>query len=180
MKELEKKILGINKKEVIENLEKMGAEQTFKGLLKVCYLDTDDGSIRKNGDLLRLREFEGEYTEIVYKTNKRIEEGCKVYDEYTFKGKDFNEAVEFFKKLNLQVTCSYQKKRTVYYYCDSEIVIDEYPEVPPFLEIESESPNQINDIIEYLGLNDNEESCETINELLKRKYPNIKLDGLKF
>lgn len=180
MKELEKKILEIDKKKVADNLEKMGAAKTFEGLLKVRYLDTNDEKIRKSGDLLRVREFGDEYTEIVYKTNKRIENGCKVYDEYTFKGKSFEDALNFFKKLDLKTTCSYEKKRTVYYYQDSEIVIDEYPGIPPFLEIESENANQIEDIIKYLGLNEYESSCETINELLERKYKNVELNNLKF
>lgn len=180
MKELEKKVLEIDKKQVVEKLEKMGAAQTFKGLLKVCYLDTQDNRIRKSGDLLRLREFEGEYTEIVYKTNKRIENTCKVFDEYTFKGKCFEDALKLFEKLDLNISCSYEKKRTVYYYQDSEIVIDEYPKIPPFLEIESGNPAQIENIIKYLELEDYESSCETINELLERKYPHIKLNGLKF
>lgn len=180
MKELEKKILEIDKKEVEKSLKKMGAAKTFEGVLKVCYLDTDDNRIRKSGDLLRLRQFGDEYTEIVYKTNKRIEKGCKVYDEYTFKGKNFEDALEFFKKLKLKTTCEYEKKRTTYYYQDSEIVIDEYPKIPAFLEIESESPDQIDNIVKYLDLNEYEMSCETINELLKRKYPEVRLENLKF
>jgi adenylate cyclase class 2 len=180
MKEIEKKILEIDKKKVSMDLEKMGAAKNFEGVLKVKYLDTEDEKIRKSGDLLRVREFGDEYTEIVYKTNKRIENECKVYDEYTFKGKSFEDALKFFKKLNLKTTCSYEKKRTVYYYQDSEIVIDEYPGIPPLLEIESANPEQIENIIKYLGLNQAESSCETINELLARKYKNVKLNNLKF
>lgn len=180
MKELEKKVLQIKKEEVAENLEKIGAVKTFEGLLKVCYLDGIDSRIRNRGDLLRVREFGNKKTEIVYKTNKRIDKGCKLYDEYTLSSDNFDEALKFFEKLNLQITCSYEKKRSIYEYRNAEIVIDEYPKIPALLEIEGQSAEQIDEIIEQLGLSGYETSCETINELLKRKYPDIDLNNLKF
>lgn len=180
MEEIERKILEINKKEVEKKLTELGAEKTFEGLLRVCYLDTPNGEIRKRGDLLRVRQFEDKHTEVVYKTNKRIKKGCKVYDEYSFKGESFDEAVAFFKCLGFELSCSYEKKRTSYYYQDSEIEIDEYPKIPAFLEIESKDPKQIDTIVNFLGLTSHESSTETINELLRRKYPKIKLNNLKF
>jgi len=121
MKEIERKILEINKEEVEKKLHELGAEKTYEGILTVCYMDTPGSDIRERGDLLRVRRFDDKDIEIVYKTNKRVEKGCKHYDEYTFKGEDYDEAIAFFKCLGFNISCNYEKKRTTYYFQDSEI-----------------------------------------------------------
>jgi adenylate cyclase class 2 len=180
MEEIEVKILGIDVKETEAKLNKLGAKQTFKGFLRVKYFDTVDGEIRSRGDLLRVRQFGDEYTEVCYKTNKRIKDGYKIFDEYTLKSDNFDEACKFFEGLGYIVSCFYEKKRTVFKFEDSEIVIDEYPKIPPFVEIEAKESSKIEEIIQALGLSENERSFETINGLLRLKYPQISLNNLTF
>lgn len=180
MKEIERKIFDINPREVAQKLLRFGAQKTFSGLVKVRYFDTPDSKIRGKGDLLRVRQFEGAHTEVVYKTNKRVEDGCKIYDEYTLKGESFEDTSKIFENLGFTACCSYEKKRTIFKMKEAEIVIDEYPRLPPFLEIEAADAKVIDEIVTQLGLQDNESSCETINELLKRKYPDTELNNLTF
>ena len=180
MKEIEVKILGIDVNHVRAKLADLGAEKTFDGLLKVRYFDTPDGEIRKKGDLLRVREYEGEKVEITHKTNKRVENGLKIYDEQNVQAEDFEEATEMFKELGFEVTTYYEKKRAVFKLEGAEIVIDEYPKIPPFVEIEAENEDLIEKLIEKLELTENERSSQTINGLLKEKYPDIELNNLTF
>ncbi len=180
MKETEIKILGINAEEVEAKLKELNAEKTFDGLLKVRYLDTPNNEIRDRGDLLRIRDFTGDFVEICYKSNKREENGCKVYDEVHLKADDFNEATQMFDKLGFKVSTYYEKKRKVFKLDNAEIVIDQYPKIEPFIEIEAEDSAQIEELIKKLGLEDNERSSETINGLLKSKYPDIELNNLTF
>jgi adenylate cyclase class 2 len=180
MKEIEVKILGIDSDDIRAKLAEFGAEKTFDGLLRVRYFDTPDGEIRKNGDLLRVRDYDGKKVEITHKTNKRIENGFKIFDEQNVEAEDFEETTKMFKELGFVVTTYYEKKRAVFKLDSAEIVIDEYPKIPPFLEIEAEDEQVIEDFIEKLGLKDNERSSHTINELLKEKYPHIELNNLKF
>ncbi|MFC1600423.1 CYTH domain-containing protein, partial [Patescibacteria group bacterium] len=78
MQEIEIKILGIDPHEISQKLVDFGAHKEFSGLIKVKYFDKDL-EIRDRGDLLRVREFEGSHTEVTYKTNKRKEDGFKIY-----------------------------------------------------------------------------------------------------
>jgi len=180
MKEIEIKILGINPDEISQKLADLGAEQTFKGLLKVRYFDTPEGEVRKREELLRVREFEGHEVEVCYKTNKRIEDGYKVYDEQHLKAENFDETTKMFEELGFEVTTYYEKKRTVFKLEGAEIVIDEYPKIPPFIEIEAENTQKIEELIEKLGLQNNERTSHTINGLLKEKYPDVELNNLTF
>lgn len=180
MKEVEVKLLGIDPASITQKLLSLGAEKKFDGLLKVNYFDKEDGQIREKGDLLRVRQFGDERTEVCYKTNKRVEDGFKVCDEYHLSGASFEDAVKLFENLGYKVTCSYEKRRTTFVRGDLEIVIDEYPQITPFIEIEGVDTDAIEKLIVDLGLTENERSSHAINGLIKEKYPDIELDGLKF
>ena len=185
MKEVEVKILEIDPIALEKSLVKLGAKKTFSGIVKVRYFDKN-GEIKKKKDLLRVRQFGADIdgkpgkVEVCYKTNKHKENGYKVCDEYHLAGSDFNESVGFFENLGFEITCSYEKKRTVFKYKNLEIVIDEYPQVPPFMEIEGEDTESIEQLIKDLGVAENERSSKSIGGLLKEKYPHVQLDGLTF
>ncbi|MBU1446608.1 CYTH domain-containing protein [Patescibacteria group bacterium] len=184
MKEIEVKILEIDPEEVDRKLIGLGAQKVFDGILKVKYFDTSDSAMRAKGDLVRVRQFGDERVEVCYKTNKRIEDGFKVCDEYSLEAKKFEDAIELFRGLGLQITCEYEKKRVVYKLkneeLDAEIVIDIYPTLPPFIEIETFDPGCVDKIVSDLGLENHERSAESINGLLRDKYPEVKLNGLFF
>ena len=185
MKEVEVKILEIDPAGLEEGLLKLGAEKTFSGIVKVRYFDKN-GEIKKKKDVLRVRQFgaekgdQPEKVEVCYKTNKHVENGYKVCDEYHLAGSDFNESVGFFENLGFEITCSYEKKRTVFKYKNLEVVIDEYPQIPPFMEIEGEDTESIEQLIKDLGVEGKERSTNSIGGLLKEKYPYVQLDGLIF
>jgi len=62
-----------------------------------------------------------------------------------------------------------EKKRTTYVLEKIEIDIDEWPLIPPYLEVEGESDKQINSIIRKLELSDKEiVSCNTVE--VYKKY----------
>jgi adenylate cyclase, class 2 len=158
----------------------MGATIGFKGLVRVKYFDTKNGDIRKKGDLLRVRQMGDEKVEICFKSNKRVKDGCKIYDECEFYTSDFNDASKFFEKLGYVCTCYYEKNRTEFHLKDVKVEMDEYPKIKPFIEIEAPSTKKIEELIKKLGLEKNESTFETINEVLKRKYPRLSLNNLTF
>jgi len=180
MKEIERKIFDITPKEVSSKLLKLGAKVVFKGLVRVKYFDTKKGEIRKKHELLRVRQMGDKKVEICFKSNKRVKDGCKIFDECEFYSNDFDEVSKFFEKLGYICTCYYEKKRTEFVLKDIKVEIDEYPRIKPFIEIEAEDVKKINALIKVLGLQKNESSSETINEVLKRKYPKISLNNLTF
>ncbi|MBD3156489.1 CYTH domain-containing protein, partial [Candidatus Peregrinibacteria bacterium] len=170
----------INPDEIEKKLLELGAEKTFSGLVTVNYFDKENGEIRDRGDLLRVRQFGDNRTEVCYKANKRVEEGFKVCDEYHLSGSSFSEAVKLFKHLGYAVTCSYEKRRTSFLFRGLEIVIDQYPNIPPFIEIEGTDTEAIERLIRDLGLTGNERSSRAIGGLLQEKYPKVQLNGLTF
>lgn len=189
MKEIERKILGIDKKQLLARIKKLKptSRKIFEGFVKIRYFDFPDGRIRKKRDLLRLRVItpkgQKPFTELVYKTFLGVKKGCKYFDELEFSipgGQDFEKLSTLFVRLGLKKTVEYEKKRTLYTQGKIHFEIDEHPKIPAFLEIEAPSPRHIEKAIHRLGLENHEQTSETISELLRRKYPKISLNGLRF
>ncbi|MBU2523908.1 class IV adenylate cyclase [Patescibacteria group bacterium] len=167
MTECEVKILGIDKDQLIAKLEAAGAKLLFSGELDVYYYDTADGDIRAKNELLRLRKIGDQKVELVYKKNRREENGCKVLDEHEIEVSDFDEARIILESLGYGVRKNYVKTRTEYEFEDLKFVIDEFEGVPAYLEIEGET-GQIDEWVKKLDLGDYERSAETLDELMKR------------
>ncbi len=189
MMEIERKILGIDKRDLITRIKKLKpvAKKIFEGLVKIRYFDFPDGRIRKKRDLLRLRLISPRggvsFTELVYKKYKGVKQGCKYFEELEFPipgTQDFEKLSQLFICMGLRISVSYEKKRTLYSYGKVKFEIDEHPKIPAFLEIEAPSPRHIDRAIKILGLEKHEQTAETISELLRRKYPKLTLGDLRF
>lgn len=188
-KEIERKILGIDVRKLVAQIKKLrpAPKKLFEGKLRIKYYDFTDGRIHKKRDLLRIREFwpkSGKpYSELVYKLYKGVQKNCKVFDELEFVIPGTHDAEKLgllFGRMGLKEMVYYEKKRTLYKWGDVKFEIDEHPKIPAFMEIEGKSPAAIEKAIKALGLEENEQSAETIEELLKRKYSGVSLNDLRF
>lgn len=187
MREIEMKILEIDKEAVLKKLRALGAEKIYEAFIRVKYFDYPDHRIHKASDLLRLRELQFKNgkikTEAVYKINRGVKKGCKIFDELEFQlaGKNsFESLTKYLKKFGIRQTLYYEKIRTLFKYKNLKFELDEHPKIPPLLEIEAKSEKEIYKAIKMLGLGKYEKSPETIGILMKRKYPKIRLNRLKF
>lgn len=194
MREIEMKILEVPRKVIFQAAKKIGAKKKYHVFMRVKYFDFPDRRIQKKKDLLRLRECRydnGKHgCEVVYKVYRGVKDECKSFDEHEWwlDGKHaFQYVSDFFKKLGLIQTLYYEKKRTLFEVpgmkktmTSSWLEFDEHPKIPSFLEIEAPSEKVVHEILMKLGLQNYEKSPETIEQLMRRKYPKIKLNGLAF
>jgi len=187
MLEIERKILGINKRALTLKLDKLGAIKKFSGLVRVKYFDHQDGRIKEKRDLLRVREFvergKPAYTEIVYKSFKGVKEGNKVLEETELKllGKEsFETLCLLLSKIGFKQTAYYEKKREIYALKNWKFEFDKYPQIPEFLEIEAQSGKDIEAAIKLLELEKHEQTADAISRFIKKRYPKLSLDGLVF
>ncbi len=184
MKEIEVKILGIDIDKVVARLEELGAKKLFAGLLSCVHFDTASRTLGGNGRLFRLRRWEGEEGfpskfEICFKGPKEVVEGMKVREEIESTVEDGALFGTMMTRLGYEVTLDNDKRRQSFELDGFHVDIDEYPEVPPYLEIEANDKETIDRAIEQLNLDECEVSSETANELFKRLYPEIDFDHLK-
>lgn len=196
MKEVELKVLNIDKDNLVQKLEALGAKLVYQGLMRIKYFDFPDQRIKKARELCRVRDLGDFRIEIVYKDNERIEGGCKVYDELEtllHKQKaaitpqhsqdtvdDYTTLCQFLHKLGLKEWLYYEKKRWNYAYDGLHFEIDQHPKIPVYVEIEGTSFEDVHRGIQLLALHEYETSYLTTSELFHQKYPHIQLNGLRF
>ncbi|MFB6208682.1 MAG: class IV adenylate cyclase [Candidatus Nanohaloarchaea archaeon] len=135
--EIEAKVLDIDREEISEKIEDIGAKKKFDAQMKSKFFDFPDGSIENNG-ILRLRDT-GERTFITRKKEVKFDE-AKEMEEIEFDVSSKEEAVKFLESIGLEIVAESQKRRTKWVKGEVEFVIDKLPEIPPLLEIEA--PNR--------------------------------------
>ena len=153
MKEIEVKILEIDKQKIEKTLIDLGSEKVFDGHIKTYFLDFQDGSIVKAKNVLRLRKEKGK-TELTYK-KVHVTQTAKQAEEYSVEVSDLEEMKKILENLGLEVTESMEKHRVSYTLehaqFDIDCYLDNYEYIPEFLEIEAENIDLIYKYANLLG-----------------------------
>lgn len=153
MKELEVKILEVNRDRIEEILANLGASKVFDGEIETLFFDFKDGAIAKGKNALRLRK-ENHKFELTYKTVLDNQE-VKVADEYTVEVSDLELMKKILECMGLSEVESMKKHRVSYSLGRLRIDIDryagDYNYIPELLEIEAENIDLIHKYAEILG-----------------------------
>ncbi len=153
MKEIEAKILEVNRPKIEEPLIALGAKKIFDGDIQTFFFDFKDHTIIKSKDVLRLRKEQNE-TELTYK-KVHFTETSKEAEEYSVEISDFKTMKKILENLGLFVIESMEKHRVSYKLDQARFDIDcykgDYEFIPEFLEIEAENPESIHKYAGFLG-----------------------------
>jgi predicted adenylyl cyclase CyaB len=140
MKEIEVKILEINRSKTVKALTDLGATKIFDDEISTLFLDFPDGSISKQKDVLRLRKTQGK-VELTYKKVK-FSQAAKEAEETSVEVSDIEAALEILGNLGLSVVEQTQKRRISYRLDSVRFDIDRYlgsySFIPEFMEIEGD------------------------------------------
>lgn len=161
--EIEAKVLEVDVKKVSEKLEDIGAEKVFDSEIRSELYDFPDGRIEEDG-LLRLRIRD----EKSFVTRKKLIgfDEAKEMHEIEFDVSDPNEFREFMTSVGAEKKYENTKNRIKWVKDDVEFVIDKYPKIPAFLEIEAIDRNEMRRAFEDLGYS----MEETVNWGAKRIF----------
>ena len=192
------KILLIEFEDLIDdkNLKNIKEKYKLNNLLDIIKLDT-----KELIKILNSKEFKDSIKELktnpnkwirLRKSNKKIEltskhviekssKNFQEVHEVEFNVSDFNEANKFLESIGICKRSYQEKRRYSYIYKDAEIEIDIWPIIDPYLEIECDSDDTINEIIDKLNLKDKKIVSINTEELYKEKGIDIKtISELKF
>lgn len=179
-KELEVKVLNIDKEEIEDKLKKLGAELIKREYQVNTIFDTDERKIKQqqNG-YLRIRESRdliNEEKRYIFTLKKNISKNSlRENIEIETEVQD-NKALEsILSHLDVKVIHRGTKERTSYKYENIIFEIDTwdkdtYPN--PYLEIEVEKEEELNKAIDLLDLNREDVTSKSIDDL--RKEVNLK------
>lgn len=130
--EHEIKVLGVDVVQLQAQLEELGAKKVFDDFRIFTTFDTPDRKYTSNHTILRLTE-EGKLKLSISSVDKDgTKETVKVFTSRK------EETVDFLAKLGVHPIAQVQSHRISYEWGDTDFDIDQFPEIPAFLEIDTD------------------------------------------
>lgn len=169
--EIEAKFVNVNISDIRLKLEKIGAAltQPMRNMQRVT-IDTPD--LKKKDAFVRIRN-EGDKTTITYKQfNSLSIDGVK---EIEITVDDFDTAVALFKEAGLAYGSLQESRRETWKLGEVEIVIDEWPWLNPYIEIEAPSEELVISTSEKLGLSWSDAIFGDVMAAYRVQYPHLRL-----
>lgn len=165
--EYEATFTDIDKDEMRTRLKKAGAELLRPEFLqKRINYRFPSGHQQKPG-WVRLRD-EGDKITLTIK----MIEGEKIEDqkEISLTIDDFDEAVEFVETLGCEKKAYQETKRELWKLDEVEIMLDEWPFLEPFVEVEGKSEEAVKNVAEKLGFDYRQAFFGCVTPLYAKKY----------
>lgn len=162
--EIECKYLDIDPKAIAKKLEVLGANRKFKRLFRRYVFDYPDLRLDEQSAWLRLRD-EGDRIALTYKQRQGVAAGKNDagMTEIEVAVGDFDTTASLLRAVGLVPKFYEENWRTAYDLDGVEVVIDEWPLIPPYVEIEGNSWETVDKAATRLGFDPEEKLiCSTM------------------
>lgn len=164
--EFEGKILGISIDKTIKQIKKVGGKLVQKQAFKRYVFNVIPA---KKGTWVRLRT-DGTTTTLTVKEIKH--EGIDGTYEYETVVQDFENTLVILKKMGLTPHGYEENRRTEFKVNDVFVSIDEWPLIPPYLEIEGPNKSSVLETVQLLGY----DSSQLTGKNTKKVYADYGID----
>lgn len=172
--EIEAKFLYIDHDDMRARLKKAGAElEQPMRLMRRVVIDYKDLRMQGGNSWIRVRD-EGDKVTLTYKTS--VEHSFGGATEIEVEVSDYQKTIDIFVASGLTVTTSQETKRETWKLGDVEIVLDVWPWLEPFIEIEAPSEELVKQTAEKLGLNWKDAVFGSVTTAYRIQYPSITSD----
>jgi adenylate cyclase class 2 len=143
--EIEVKFLDVDHDEVRKKLEDVGGvcEHPMR-LMRRAIIDYPDRRMQTSSDTgwgwIRIRD-EGDKVTCTYK--HIANDGNDTVHEIEYEVSSYDDAIALFKEIGLKVFSEQETKRETWQLDSVEVVLDEWPWMPPYIEVEGPSEGAI-------------------------------------
>jgi adenylate cyclase class 2 len=148
--EFEATYTNIDKEVVRKKIKKAGAKLIKPEFLQTRVIINPPEFLKNIHAWLRLRD-EGDQVTLTYK----IIDGAAIEDqkEICIKVDNFKKTLELLQKLGCQVKAYQESKRELWILDGVDICIDEWPYLPPFVEVEGKNELEVKNVSKKIGFN---------------------------
>ncbi len=172
--EIEAKFLSVNHDKLREKLIKIRASLTQPmRTMKRVVIHTP--TMTKKNAFVRIRD-EGDRVTITYKQfDEDSIDGAK---EYEIEVSDFETAIDLFSEAGLRYDTFQESKRENWRLGEVEVMLDEWPWLEPYIEIEGPTEDSVRSMAKKLGLNWTEAVFGGVANAYFAQYPHIGKQGI--
>ena len=170
--EIEVKVLNIDKSEVIKKLETLGAKQIKKEFQSNYMFDFENGFFDAKGGYVRIRKALDclSKKEKIILTSKELisKDKFKISKEIEFGADDFESAKSFLESLGLKQFRLDEKFRESFQFDEGLVEIDTWAGVPTYLEVEADTEENVEVILNKIGYNLEQSTSMVLKEIMKK------------
>lgn len=167
--EFEVKFVSVDHEVIRNKLRELGAalEQPMR-LMKRAIIETEQ--LKAKNAFIRVRD-EGNRVTLTYKHFTELSvDGAK---EYEIVVSDFQTTVELLKAAGLPYHSLQESKRETWKLDGSEIVLDEWPWLNPYMEIEGSDEDHVKDTAFKLGFKWDDAVFGDVMAAYRKQYPHL-------
>ena len=172
--EIEVKFVDIEIENIRNRLKEVGAvlEQPMR-LMRRALIDNE--ALDARHAFLRIRD-EGDRTTMTFKQfDENSLTGAK---ELAIDISDFNTALQILEQFELRHRTLQESRRETWRYNNVEVVIDEWPWINPYIEIEGETEESVKQTADLLGFDWSEAMFGSVDVIYQRDYPHMSVRGV--
>ncbi len=166
--EFETKVQGIIPEEIIAKLRAIGAKETPEFLAKRFVYDFSDENVK----WIRLRQ-SGNKCTMTYKLKPKRNTIVGKTVEIEVEVSDFDKTAEILSKLTFKKVFYQESKSHIFTVGDIEFSIDTWPMIDPFLEVESNSIEKVQEGLRMLELEGRDVGDKDIKVIYEEQGINI-------
>lgn len=173
--EIETKVINIDPEKIIAKLRQLDAEETAEKLLQRYVFDMESA----NSEWIRLRT-DGQKTTITYKNKIKGNTAVGKTIEIEVEVADFDKTAQILSKMPFKSIFYQENKTHIFKLNGIEFSIDTWPMLEPYLEIEAESLEKVQEGLRLLGLEGQDIGDKDVKVIYQEKgivlhaYPELK------
>lgn len=176
--ELEAKFLNVDIEDIRSRLKAAGArlEHPMRDMRRALIEEPHHAA---ENMFIRIRDEGDKVTLTLKKKTKSLHEATinSTYEIETTVG-DFETTVELFKVAGWHYMTYQESRRETWELDGVEIVIDEWPWINPYIEIEAESEGAVRSVAEKLGFDWGDARFGSVDIIYTKVYPNMTVRGV--
>lgn len=170
MHEVETKILNVDSGQIAKKLEGFGAEKIQDTKLCVDWFKVKGQPDSEVQWYLRIRSYSDGKSEVTWKGKSDKLGVSRKHKEINFVTGEPEKLAELFGEIGLEKYASQEKYRKSWQFKDWRFDLDQYPNMPAYLEIEGKDEVHIQAAIEMLDLGSHKASPEGEKLLIENEY----------
>ena len=176
--EIEAKFVDVDIDDIRARLRAVGAviAQPMRLMRRVLIEEAHHAA---ENSFIRIRD-EGDRTTLTFKRRTQPDEASTVDSTHELETTvgDFDATVNIFKEAGWEYITFQESRRETWNLGDVEVVIDEWPWIKPYIEVEAGSVEAVQDAAEKLGFAWDEAVFGSVDVIYQRDFPKMSVRGI--